>query len=60
METKHIGEEKRAKEPYTKPRLRVINIEADQVLGVGCKLDSGGSAFGASPCPANFCAEAGS
>lgn len=60
METRKGTEEKISKEPYAKPRLRVINIEADQVLGVGCKLEGGGAAFGASPCPANFCAEAGS
>ena len=60
MKTQNSIEEKINKEPYAKPRLRVINIEADQVLGVGCKLESGGAAFGAAPCPANFCAEAGS
>lgn len=60
MDMKENREERTNKEPYTKPRLRVINIESDQVLGVGCKLDGGGAAFGASPCPANFCAEAGS
>ena len=52
--------QKQRKERYEPPRLRIIEIEADQVLGVGCKLESGGVAFGATPCPVNFCAESGS
>ena len=52
------GDEK--KEVYHKPLLRVIDLEADQVLGAGCKLDSGGVSPGSSPCVANFCSEVGS
>ena len=48
------------KKIYEKPGLRIIELETDQVLVLGCKLDSGGTASGAVPCIANFCAEAGS
>jgi hypothetical protein len=48
------------RKPYEKPKLRVIELETDQVLAVGCKLAFGGSAIRATPCIANFCAEAGS
>jgi hypothetical protein len=48
------------KKRYEKPLLRVIDLEADQVLGAGCKLDSGGLAPGSTPCVANYCSQAGS
>jgi hypothetical protein len=48
------------KKIYEKPGLRIIELETDQVLILGCKLDSGGSAPNAVPCIANYCAEAGS
>ncbi len=28
----------KSKRPYEKPRLRVIELSAEEVLGVGCKL----------------------
>ena len=48
------------KHVYEKPRLRTIELAAEEVLGVGCKLASGGFASGAAPCPINTCALAGS
>ena len=48
------------KRPYEKPKLTTIELAADEVLFIGCKLASGGFAFGASPCPANFCTQDGS
>jgi hypothetical protein len=51
---------KENKKMYEKPILRVIDLEADQVLGAGCKLDSGGTGPASTPCLANFCSAAGS
>ncbi|UCH92627.1 MAG: hypothetical protein JSV88_20345 [Candidatus Aminicenantes bacterium] len=49
------------KKIYEKPKLRIIELETDQVLILGCKLDSGGSAPGDPvTCIGNLCAEAGS
>lgn len=47
--------------PYEKPTLMIIELETDQVLAVGCKLDGSGSAIGIpASCVGNFCAEVGS
>lgn len=47
--------------PYEKPTLRVIELDTEQVLAQGCKLEFGGSNSGdPSSCVGNFCAEAGS
>ena len=49
------------KKTYEPPKLRVIEIlEGPEVLATGCKLQLGGTDFGASPCIANACAQAGS
>ncbi len=49
------------RKPYEKPKLRIIELETDQVLGVGCKMDGSGSAVGIpASCVGNFCAEVGS
>ncbi len=49
------------KKVYEKPRLRIIELAADEVLATGCKLVSGGFAAGATPCfPGNGCAGEGS
>ncbi len=51
------GGEKRA---YEKPQLRAINLAAEEVLAVGCKLDGGpGGPIGAS-CTSSSCFAAGS
>ena len=41
--------EKREKEPYEKPRLRVIELAADEVLAVGCKAPGLNFAVGGQP-----------
>lgn len=53
-------EEKKNKAKYEKPQLRVIELKAEEVLGVGCKIASGGSAVGGATCTANGCNQAGS
>ncbi|MFW6107390.1 MAG: hypothetical protein ACOC8A_01730 [bacterium] len=39
------------KRPYQKPKLRVIELAAEEVLGVGCKTNQGVGALSA-PCDA--------
>ncbi len=48
--------------PYEKPVLRTINLVAEEVLGVGCKLQTGGSAIGfpAACINLNNCSQVGS
>ena len=60
MKAKHAEVNK--KKVYEKPTIRVVNITGGtQVLGIGCKLASGGSARGATPCyPGNNCFQLGS
>ena len=49
------------KRVYKKPRLRTIELAAEEVLAVGCKLASGGWASGDPvTCVGNGCASAGS
>lgn len=49
------------KKTYEKPMLRIIELETDQVLILGCKLAGGGSApLDPVTCIGNLCAEAGS
>jgi hypothetical protein len=51
---------KEGKKVYKKPKLTTIELAVDEVLFTGCKLASGGFAFGATPCPSNFCVSEGS
>jgi len=53
-------EKEKGKKPYEKPRLTTIELAVEEVLGVGCKLELGATAFGATPCPQNNCMVAGS
>ena len=48
------------KQPYEKPRLRIIELSAEEVLAVGCKLIDGGNAPSAPTCISVPCSEAGS
>jgi hypothetical protein len=57
---KHEKKREGEKKLYEKPKLTTIELAVDEVLSVGCKLSSGGVAFGASPCTANWCAQDGS
>ena len=45
---------------YEKPSLRTIELASEEVLGVGCKLSSGGFAIGVTPCTAGSCTGLGS
>lgn len=55
-----MNKSKKIKKPYEKPRLRAIELAADEVLGVGCKTNQGGFNVGGSPCMANQCVKKGS
>jgi hypothetical protein len=49
------------KNVYEKPGLRIISLETEQVLIIGCKLEDGGSApTDPVTCIGVVCAEAGS
>ena len=51
----------KAKRTYVKPKLRVIDLAADEVLAVGCKLAVGGPSKPAGiTCIANGCSTPGS
>jgi hypothetical protein len=46
---------------YEKPKLRIIELAAEEVLAVGCKTFSGGSAVSGGPtCMIRHCAGLGS
>lgn len=36
--------------PYRKPKVRVVELAAREVLGMGCKTNSSGPSFGAAVC----------
>jgi hypothetical protein len=49
------------KQPYEKPMLRIIEMETDQVLGIGCKSVGGPPDVGdPASCFGSFCSEDGS
>ncbi len=41
---------------YGKPRLRVIQLSADEVLSTGCKTSPASTGFGSNLCTSGFCA----
>lgn len=47
------------KRPYEKPLLRTIELVAEEVLGIGCKLEDGGEAPLGSTCIDATCLQAG-
>lgn len=53
-------EKEKTRLPYEKPRLRIIELAAEEVLAIGCKIDGGGFSVGVSPCIANSCTGVGS
>jgi len=58
MDTKNT---QRVKRSYEKPKLRVIDLAAEEVLSVGCKLQSGGIASGSViNCVSSSCSAPGS
>ena len=52
--------EKKKKEKYEKPQLRVIELKADEVLAVGCKLSGGPGGPILPTCTGSGCVDAGS
>lgn len=55
--------QKKTRQPYEKPRLRTIELAAEEVLAVGCKTVSVGNPDVGIPSPcgiANHCSEVGS
>jgi len=61
QQMKFDQEKEKSKRHYEKPLLRVIELAAEEVLAVGCKLASSGSAFGwPTTCIGSGCSGAGS
>ncbi len=58
---KNEPQNSRERQKYEPPRIRVIELSAEETLAAGCKMASGGSASG-SPinCTMNGCAGDGS
>jgi len=53
--------ETKKQQPYKKPRIEEVLLTTEDVLILGCKLDSaGGAPLHPVTCTGNFCAEAGS
>lgn len=48
------------KRPYVRPVLEVIDLVAEEVLGIGCKSSSGGLAVSFTPCTNGGCVGEGS
>ncbi|MBN1552510.1 hypothetical protein JW979_13630 [bacterium] len=49
------------RKPYFPPKLRVIDLVAEEVLAIGCKFpDSGTAPLSPVSCVGNNCAQAGS
>jgi hypothetical protein len=58
--TSKNGATQSAKRPYEKPRVQAINLLAEEVLAVGCKLDNGPGGPIEPNCTASRCFEPGS
>lgn len=48
------------KQPYEKPRLRVIELSTEEVLAVGCKHPAAAAPGSSTSCMARQCAKNGS
>ena len=57
MGSRHTENEKKA--IYEKPKLRIIEMKAEEVLNAGCKLDSGGLGIGGTCSPSLSCYDYG-
>ena len=51
---------RRHRQAYAKPRLRIIDLAAEEVLAVGCKLEGGPGGPILPSCTASSCFAAGS
>ncbi len=56
LDMKVEREKSEGKLAYEKPRLRVVDLLAGEVLAIGCKLSTFGTAWGVTPCTAGNCA----
>jgi len=57
----NVDETSRIREPYEKPALQVMDLVADEVLGVGCKNITLPASSGTNPpCMATGCLQNGS
>lgn len=55
------SKQQKQQKPYRKPKVRIVDLAAKEVLGVGCKNDGGvGAANTMPPCMNNGCQEDGS
>ncbi|MBN1268459.1 MAG: hypothetical protein JXB04_02645 [Kiritimatiellae bacterium] len=52
---KQDREPDRGRQAYEKPRLRIIPLSADEVLGSGCKTSPLSTGFGSNLCTSGFC-----
>ena len=60
-EDRHMDNKPEEKlQPYEKPRLRVIELAAEEVLAVGCKTNAGGPNPAPPQCAAGGCFQVGS
>lgn len=55
MESQCAHENGSGKRPYSKPRVRKIELLAEEVLGIGCKRDIGDLAMGTGHCASTAC-----
>jgi hypothetical protein len=53
-------DKKERKRTYEKPRLRTIELAAEEVLAIGCKILNGGFARDTTPCQGSGCVNVGS
>jgi len=54
-EVKASEAKQKVRKTYRKPTLRVVELAAREVLGLGCKTDGGGRNLGVSPCNVGVC-----
>jgi len=52
--------EREEKIAYEKPELKVIELVADEVLGIGCKMDGGSAGVPDGICAITSCSSEGS
>ena len=53
-------DKKKTKQTYQKPRLRTIELSADEVLATGCKIPFASPAIGSPQCNGSGCVSVGS
>ncbi len=58
MKDREKNDKRRERRSYKKPELRFVDLVAEEVLAVGCKMN--GFSSMASPCNANNCVSTGS